>query len=90
MSLSHKVVCFVWTVAYDRYVAAISRISVLFFQGNSMQHIGATSSVMRSESQVSLNKRRESDVTDKSGAQKTVTGWEEVPRGMVPLYGLLV
>ncbi|XP_053394051.1 tubulin polyglutamylase TTLL5-like isoform X10 [Mercenaria mercenaria] len=49
--------------------------------GNSMQHIGASSPVMRTESQVQLNRRKDSDASDKPATQpRTVTGWEEVPR----------
>ncbi|XP_052220456.1 tubulin polyglutamylase TTLL5-like isoform X3 [Dreissena polymorpha] len=53
--------------------------------GNSMQHIGATSSAMRTESQASLGKRRESSMSDKTSTPvppKTVTGWEDVPKAI--------
>ncbi|XP_053394016.1 tubulin polyglutamylase TTLL5-like isoform X3 [Mercenaria mercenaria] len=51
--------------------------------GNSMQHIGASSPVMRTESQVQLNRRKDSDASDKPATQpRTVTGWEEVPRAI--------
>ncbi|XP_060601740.1 tubulin polyglutamylase TTLL5-like isoform X6 [Ruditapes philippinarum] len=49
--------------------------------GNSMQHIGASSPVMRTDSQVQLNRRKDSDTSERSTTQtKTVTGWEEVPK----------
>ncbi|XP_060581797.1 tubulin polyglutamylase TTLL5-like isoform X2 [Ruditapes philippinarum] len=51
--------------------------------GNSMQHIGASSPVMRTDSQVQLNRRKDSDTSERSTTQtKTVTGWEEVPKAI--------
>lgn len=51
--------------------------------GNSMQHIGATSSMMRTESQATLNKRKDSASSERSSLQtKTVTGWEDVPKSI--------
>lgn len=52
--------------------------------GNSMQHIGASTHMLKSESQTSLNRRKDSFSGDRDRASappKTVTGWEEVPRG---------
>ena len=57
--------------------------------GNSMQHIGASSPLMRTDSQVQLNRRKDSDASERPNTQtKTVTGWEEVPKGknMILIY----
>ena len=44
--------------------------------GNSMKHVGATS-----RSATPIQKRRDSESVENVNAQKTVTGWEDVPKG---------
>lgn len=44
--------------------------------GNSMKHIGATS-----RAETPLQKRRDSESMENLSAPKTVTGWEDVPKG---------
>ena len=44
--------------------------------GNSMKHVGATS---RSETPV--QKRRDSESMENGSVTKTMTGWEDVPKG---------
>jgi len=59
-------------------------INTGYISGNSMQHIGASSHMFKSDSQTSLNRRKDSFSSDRSSIPpRTVTGWEEVPRGNV-------
>ncbi|XP_052766508.1 tubulin polyglutamylase TTLL5-like isoform X5 [Mya arenaria] len=53
--------------------------------GNSMQHVGATSAALRTESQASLGKRRDNSASEKgsgTSSTKLATGWEDVPKAI--------
>ncbi|WAR19156.1 TTLL5-like protein [Mya arenaria] len=55
------------------------------FAGNSMQHVGATSAALRTESQASLGKRRDNSASEKgsgTSSTKLATGWEDVPKAI--------
>lgn len=56
----------------------------LALPGNSMQHVGATTASLRSESQASLARRRENSDVDKprsASAVRTSNEWQDVPKG---------